>query len=378
MQRTCDTSVCRLAGLAVLMSSIASISSVVGATSGRAAPEPVYPGRQWTRKAPIEVGLDAGRLQDLAAFAGGRGCVVRHGYLVFTWGDVTRRRDVASAAKPFYSHFLFKALADGRVPSLDEPAVRWEPRLADLNAQLGFKDRAITWCHLANQTACYGVREAPGTAFDYNDWQMALFFDILFLKVYGATFGTVDTKVLRPLLTDVLQCQDSPTFLAFGLRDRPGRLAISPRDFARFGLLYLRQGRWRNRQVLPAKLVRMAVSNPLPNTIPRSACTQKDQAAEMIPGQRSIGSRRIPDNQTDHMGSYSWLWWTNGVDRQGRRHWPAAPLDTFGAFGHGGLRAMVVIPSLDLIVSWNDTRIEGREKENQALEHLVRAVVQRP
>lgn len=348
-----------------------------GATTAPSAVEPVYPGREWRVKPPAEVGLDEAVLRNLADFAEGRGCVVRHGYLVFTWGDAGRRGDVASAAKPIYSHFLFKALADERIPSLDEPVIRWEPRLKGLNADLEFKDRGITWRHLANQTACYGVREAPGTAFDYNDWQMALFFDTLFLKVYGATFETVDEEVLRPMLTDILQCQDEPTFLAFGPGDRPGRLAISPRDFARFGLLYLRQGRWKDRRLLPPEIVRMAVSSPLPNTIPRSASFEKGQEAEIIPGQRSIGSRRIPDNQTDHMGSYSWLWWVNGVDREGKRHWPDVPTDTFGAFGHGGLRAMVVLPDLDLIVSWNDTRIEGREKENEALRRLVQSVTDR-
>ena len=44
----------------------------------------------------------------------------------------------------------------------------------------------------------------------------------------------------------------------------------------------------------------------------------------MIPGQRTMGSKVIPDNQTDHMGSYSWLWWINGVDREGKRHWANA------------------------------------------------------
>jgi len=59
---------------------------------------------------------------------------------------------------------------------------------------LAFKDRAITWRHLANQTSCYGVTEAPGTAFCYNDWQMSLFWDTLFLEVYGATYENVDER----------------------------------------------------------------------------------------------------------------------------------------------------------------------------------------
>ncbi len=329
----------------------------------------VYPGRSWAEKEPSQVGLDAARLAAFSEFAGGRGCVIRRGYLVYSWNDPSRRADVASAAKPFYSHFLFKALEEGKIPELDEKVIRWEPRLRDLNKDLGFKDREITWRHLANQTSCYGLAEKPGTAFCYNDWQMTLFWDTLFLKVYGVTYPTADQAVLRPRLADLIQCQDRPTFMAFGTKDRPGRIAISPRDFARFGLLYLRKGNWRGKQLIGGRFTELAFSSPLPNSIPRAG----NKASEMIRGQKSIGSRRIPDNQTDHMGSYSWLWWTNGIDREGRRHWPDAPEDTYGAFGHGGLRAMVVIPGMDLITSWNDTGINSREKENQALKLLVEA-----
>jgi len=324
---------------------------------------------------PAAAGLDPDKLRRFSQFVGGRGCVVRFGRLVYSWGDVGRRADVASAAKPFYSFFLFKALEDGRIASLDEKVVRWEPRLAHINARLGYKDRNITWRHLANQTACYGLQERPGTAFAYNDWQMALFWDTLFLKVYGAAYETVDAQVFRPLLTDRLGCEDSPTMLAFGPKDRPGRVAISVRDFARFGLLFLRDGLWRGQRVIRAEHARLAVTSPVPNSIPRAGQT----AAEMIPGQRSIGSRRIPDNQTDHFGSYSWLWWINGVDRRGVRMFPDAPTDLYGAFGHGGPRAMWVIPSLDLAVSYNDARMRqwtsGRgNPTNQAISLLLSAV----
>ncbi len=331
---------------------------------------PVYPGRAWASKPPAEVGLAADRLKAFSDYVGGFGCVVRQGYLVYTWGDASRRMDVASAAKPVYAHLLFKAVEDGRIFNLDEPVCKWEPRLKHINPELGCKDSRITWCHMANQVSCYGLVEEPGTAYAYNDWQMALLWDTLFTKVYEAAYLTVDSQVLHPLLTDLIECQDNPTFLAFGVQDRPGRLAISPRDFARFGLLYLRGGRWKDEQLLSPEYAGMAVTDPLPNAIPRAG----GEAADMIPGQRTIGSKIIPDNQTDHMGSYSWLWWLNGVDRAGKRHWPDAPVDTFGCFGHGGKRAMVVIPGLDLIVSWNDTRINSREMENAALGLLLGAV----
>jgi len=331
--------------------------------------EPVYPGKEWTRKKPGDVGLDIKKLKALSGYAGGSGCIVRHGVMVYTWGDASRRRDIASAAKPFYSHFLFKALEDGKIDSLDERITKWQPELSRINKNLNYKDRGITWRHCANQISCYGLAEAPGTAFAYNDWQMALFWDALFLKVYGARYETVDDDVFHPMLTDVLQCQDNPTFMAFGVKDRPGRTGISPRDFARFGLLYLRKGRWKDKQLISPEHATMAVKSSLPGSFPRAG----NKAADMIPGQRSIGSKRIPDNQCDHVGSYSWLWWTNGVDRNGARHWPDVPVDAYGCFGHGGLRAMVVLPSLDLIISWNDTKIRGAEMENHVLGLLVQA-----
>lgn len=338
----------------------------------------VFPGKHWQLKSPRSVGLDATKLERFRQFVGGRGCVVRYGFLAYSWGDISRRDDIASACKPFYSHFLLKAVEDGKISSVDDLVVPWEPRLASLNQVLGFKDRRIRWRHLANQTACYGLVEKPGTAFAYNDWQMALFWDTLFLKVYGATYANVDEKVLHPMLTDRIRCEDRPTMMAFGIKNRPGRVAISVRDFARFGLLYLHKGNWNGEQLIRREHVAMATGSPLRNSVPRAG----KQAAEMIPGQRSLGSRAIPDNQTDHFGSYSWLWWINGVDRHGVRMFPQAPHDVYGAFGHGGRRAMWVIPSLNVVVSYNDAQMRNwtsgaDNPTNTAMRLLVEAITVR-
>jgi hypothetical protein len=186
----------------------------------------VFPGAHWATMSPGEAGLDQGTLDRLRDYIRGRGCIVRHGHLVYTWGDCKERGDVASAAKPWYSFFVFKAVEEGLLPGLDTKVSAYLPCLESLNPELDFKDRDISFRHLATQTSCYGVRETPGTAFDYNDWQMALLVDALFLNVYGATYATVDDAVLHPILSDVLQCEDNPTFCAFGENDRPGRLAV--------------------------------------------------------------------------------------------------------------------------------------------------------
>lgn len=331
--------------------------------------ERAYPGKEWETRRPDEVGLDVGKLKALSNYAGGFGCVVRNGYMVYTWGDASRRKDVASAVKPVYTHFLFAAVEQGQLKSIEEPVSEFEPGLNSLNKSLGFKDRKITFRHLCNQISCYGVGEQPGQAFDYSDYNMALLFDTLFLKVYRATWKTIDADILHPKLTDVLKCQDNPTFMAFGTGNRPGRLAISPRDFARFGLLYLRKGKWKDRQIISDKHAVLAVTNPLPASVPRT----KGKSAEMIRGQRSIGGG---NNQCDHNGSYSFAWWVNGLGREGKRNWPDVPSDVYGCFGHGDIRAMVVMPSLDLIVSWNDTKIGGNKMVNHALKLLKDSVIQ--
>jgi len=59
----------------------------------------VYPGKRWEARTPGEAGVDGRKLTELSDYAGGFGCVVRGGYMVYTWGDVSKRKDVASAVK---------------------------------------------------------------------------------------------------------------------------------------------------------------------------------------------------------------------------------------------------------------------------------------
>ncbi|MHC4743642.1 MAG: apiosidase-like domain-containing protein [Planctomycetota bacterium] len=331
--------------------------------------EGVYPGKTWEKISPDQAGLAQSKLKAMSDYAGGFGCIVRGGRMVYTWGDASRRKDMASAVKPVYTHFLIEAVESDKLKGFDEPVMNVEPRLKSLSKDRGYKDREITWRHLCNQISCYGVSEKPGRAYDYSDWNMALLFDSLFLKVYDTSWDKVDSDVLRPGLTDLIQCEDKPTFMAFGTGNRPGRLAISTRDFARFGLLYLRRGKWKGKQLISPEHAKLVTSSPLPISIPRT----KGAKGEMIKGQRSIGGG---NNQCDHNGNYSFAWWVNGLGRDGTRNWPDVATDVYGCFGHGDIRAMVVMPSIDVIVCWNDTRIKASKMVNHALKLIEEAVIE--
>jgi CubicO group peptidase (beta-lactamase class C family) len=328
----------------------------------------VFPEIVWDTRTPAEVRLSREKLDSLRDLVRGRGCVIRHGYLVYTWGDQGRSADIASAVKPVISTLLLLAVQEGKLKSVDDKVADFEPRLKTLN---GGKDAAISWRHLASQTSGYGLTEEPGKAYSYNDYALALYFDVLTQKVFKAN----GTEILKSRLADVLQFQDPCSF-----GKRAGRLVISVRDFARFGLLYLRGGDWKGRLVLKPDLIRMAISSPVSINTPRTA--GKD--AEMLPEQRSLGGGK---NITPiGPGYYSYNWWLNRTDKEGRQLFVDSPPDAYIASGHGGKRVLWVFPSLDLIVSWNDSPIgdhdisPGNAKShcNQAARLLQEAACVKP
>jgi len=128
----------------------------------------------WNHQDPVLAGFGLEALRELEDEVKGAGCVVYQGRMVYAWGPYDQRADVASLIKPIIVHMVLKAQEDGLIGHLDRPVAEHEPGLRHLNPKLGHKDRAITWRHMMTQTSGYGVKEAPGEAFDYSDKQMAL------------------------------------------------------------------------------------------------------------------------------------------------------------------------------------------------------------
>lgn len=326
----------------------------------------VQTNQAWNQCEPDEVGLSRAKLLELQTVVGGRGCIVRDSRMTWTWGDIRRSSDVASAFKPLLTTLLLIAVQEGKVSSVDASVAKFEPRLEG-------KDAAITWRHLASQLSGYGLAEPPGRTYAYNDFALALYYDVLIQKVFKE-HGDV---ILKTRLAEPLGFEDSYTFEAFGPNNRPGRLAVSVRDFARFGLLVLRQGKWKERQIIRPDLLQMALNNPVPPETPLTS----NEEAPMLPGQRSIGGTR---NITPvGPGYYSFNWWLNRTNSRGQRLFVDAPPDTIVASGHGGKRMLWIVPSLDLVACWNDSTIDDHDRSpgnpatkcNQAARLLRTAVI---
>lgn len=317
----------RLAGLVLVL-----------AASGRAAE---FPGAKWPRASYAEAGLAEARLQqarDYALTGGGSGVIIRHGRQVMAWGDQAKLYDLKSSSKSIGVTLLGVALLEGKV-GLDDPAIRHQPDLGvppESNRDTGWLPR-VTLRHLANQSAGfekpggYGrVQFEPGTRWHYSDAGPNWLAECLTLVYRRDLNEVMFERVFTPLGIAPSDIRWRPHAY------RPRELAgVARREFgsgfqanvqamARIGYLYLREGRWRERQILPAEFVRLA----------------------RAPARENTGLEVYQDPRHGNASAhYSLLWWNNGDGTI-----PGLPRDAFWSWGlHDSL--ILVVPSLDLVVA---------------------------
>ena len=107
-----------------------------------------------------------------------------------------------------------------------------------------------------------------------------------------------------------------------------GGMWINTHDMARFGLLWLRRGKWGDRQIVPPSYVKMA-------TTPSA-----------------------------HGPDYGFLWWLNTKQQQ----WPGSPATAYFALGAGG-NIIFIDPSHDLVVVWR-----WSAQSNEGFKRVVDAI----
>ena len=139
--------------------------------------EVVFPAEHWQEKAPAELGFNPARLDAVAVALGGRGCIVKDGYVVKTWGSQSQKSDWFSSAKPVLSTLLMFAIQEGKVSGVDAPIAQFGWELKD-------KDRPMTFRHLVAMTSGYARPEPPGAAWAYNDYAIQLYQKTLFDRVF--------------------------------------------------------------------------------------------------------------------------------------------------------------------------------------------------
>jgi CubicO group peptidase (beta-lactamase class C family) len=313
--------------------------------TGAQLPEHAWPNPDWPRATPAEAGLDEARLaqaRDYALTGGGSGRILRHGRQVFAWGDPGPLYDLKSTTKSFGAAVLGLALMDGRV-KLDDAATKFFPGLGvppETNARTGWLHK-ITLRMLATQTAGFEkpggfgrLLFEPGTRWHYSDGGPNWLADCLTLVYRRDLNELMFDRLFGPLGIgrDDLRWRDN-AYRPRQLEGIPRRefgagISANIEALSRFGYLFLRDGRWKDRQLLPRDFVQQVRR------------TAPDVARLPV---------LEPPGATERFGAasahYGLLWWNNhdgalaGVPRDACWSW--------GLYDS----LIVVVPSLDLVAA---------------------------
>lgn len=300
-----------------------------------------WPGAAWEKSTPAQAGLDSALLEQAARYAQsgeGSGCIIRHGRLVYAWGDQKQRYDLKSTSKSIGVTALGLALADGKMRLTDKAAAH-HPALGippEENQATGWIDQ-ITIFHLATQTAGFDkpggytkLLFQPGTQWSYSDGGPNWLAECITLAYQRDVAELLFERVFTPIgiaPSDLVWRNNSyRQRLINGIPRREFGSGVSANvdAMARIGLLYLRQGRWKDKQILPAQFVAAAGKTP------------KELAGLSV---------RPGDPHPNASHHYGLLFWNNNDGTL-----KDIPTDTYWSWGlYDSLT--VVMPSLDIVIA---------------------------
>ncbi len=307
--------------------------------SAATAPDmPVYPGLHWAQaKRPEDLGWSSEKLNIAKVFADRIGSdsvmIVDNGIVVAQWGETSLPINVRSVRKSFLSALYGNAIARGDV---SRDATLADLKIDDTEPSLTPLERTARVVDLLRaRSGIYhdALYESPGmkarkpargshpprSFWVYNNWDFNALGTIYEQQTHQSIYEAFAREIARPIGMEDYAVGDQQYATGPESIHRAYPFRMSARDMARFGLLYLRNGRWRDHQAVPAAWVR-----------------------------ESTTSYSVADGDAEYgYSGYGYLWWVaaNG------NHVPGADLPdgSFSARGAGG-HHIVVVPAYNLVI----------------------------
>ncbi len=257
------------------------------------------------------------------------GVIIKDGYIIAQWGDVTRVDMTFSVTKSYLSTIAGLAIDQKLISSADDKVHRyiWDHTFD------GNHNSQVSWRHLLTQSSDWsgqlwggydwadrppkegGIddwkskkRSTPGTVFEYNDVRVNVLAYSL-LNIWRKPLP----QVLKKNIMDPIGASTTWRWYGYdnswvnidgiqmqsvsGGGHSGGGLFINTLDHARFGLLFLNNGNWNGQQL-----------------ISKTWITEATKPSQANP-------------------NYGFMWWLN---QQGARHWKGIPEHVFYAAGFGG------------------------------------------
>ncbi|MEE4215140.1 MAG: serine hydrolase [Bacteroidales bacterium] len=259
---------------------------------------------------------------------GPAGIILKDGYIVSEWGDIERVDMTFSVTKSYLSTVVGLAVDDGLITSVKDKVCEyvWDGTFD------GEHNMKISWEHLLNQSSdwsgqlfgMYDWADRPSRREELDDWKYrelhepGSYYKYNDVRVNLLAYSALQVwrkplpQVLKQRIMDPIGASSTWRWYGYsgswveldGLRMQSvsggghsgGGLFINTLDHARFGLLFMNNGKWKDRQLISDEWIRMA-------------------------------TEPSPANP-----SYGFLWWLNG----GNRPMEDVPESVFYASGFGG------------------------------------------
>jgi CubicO group peptidase (beta-lactamase class C family) len=319
--------------------SIVLIRLVSGCAGMPAAGQSAYwPDSEWRTSTPENQGIDSAQIlamlqeirqKDLNVHSV---LIIRHGYLVTEvyFPPYTReiKHPLHSISKSVTSALTGVAIQDGYIESVQQKVLDFSPNIARQTKDENLKDLTVE--HLLTMSAGFNTNTLPnsydqdtsgdtpeyilthsnilwkpGETFFY-DSGMPHVLSAIIQQQSGLTLEAyAREKLFAPLGITDFRWQSDPLGVTTGYTG----LSLQPRDMARIGYLYLQDGQWDGKQVVPAEWV-------------DASTTRHMETAGLMNAAEDDG--------------YGYYWW----------------IDAFGGYsahGHGG-QYVFVLPEVDMIV----------------------------
>lgn len=303
-----------------------------------------------------ELYLEAAELETIYSLL-----VIKNGYLVaeryFNEGSVDQKTLLQSITKSYTSALLGIALEQGCLESVDQKMMEFFPELADQISDP--RKEQITIRHLLQMRAGYPWEESTQELFDllYKGFRPSTLVDVALTHDPGTEFrySNLSSHILA-IITARACKTDLKTFgqqHLFGPLDAElgrwqqdwegyyignGEIHFSARDAAKFGQLYLNEGEYEGKQIVPAHWIKESLQT----------YSQDVNSAGMRNGSVGRYLRNV---------GYGYQWWSATVDGYGFNL----------AWGHGG-QFLFLLDEYDLMIVVTSDPMYGRH-DDEAWKH---------
>lgn len=310
------------------------------------------PDKHWEMyKNPLDVGFSKANLAQIESFCDSVNSkalmIVRHGKVVGSWGDISRRYKCHSMRKSLlnalYGVYVKKGIIDIN-KSLAELGIDDKIELTDTEKTAKIRDLLETRSGIYLQAALEEKdtwhpkrgSHLPGTFQYYNNWDFNVLGSIFIKVTEKDIFKEFYNQIAKPIgMQDYRPIDGAYEYEDYSIH--PGYpFKMSTRDLARFGQLFLQNGQWSGKEIIDKEWI-------MESTTPYTTASDMGNGAT----------------------GYGYLWWLQERPNEPKRYF---------ALGWGE-QYLGIFPDLDLVIVIRSDSYFGKYLGDEQRKIIVKMIL---